>query len=104
MATKTDRVVVVTGASRGIGRGVAEELANTGFRVFATGRSIDSAELPAAVHRIPCDHTDDAQVAETFAHILAEAGRLDVLVNSVWGGYERMVEGNEFTWANPFWL
>ncbi len=104
MVTKTKRVVVVTGASRGIGRGVAEELANTGFRVCATGRSIENAELPAAEHRIPCDHTDDAQVPETFTHILAEAGRLDVLVNSVWGGYERMVEGNEFTWANPFWL
>ena len=48
MATKTNRVVVVTGASRGIGRGVADELANTGFRVFATGRSIENAELPAA--------------------------------------------------------
>ena len=43
-------------------------------------------------------------MAETFAHILAEAGRLDVLVNSVWDGYERMVEANEFTWPNPFWL
>lgn len=83
---------------------VAEELTNTGCRVFATGRSIESAELPAAGRRIPCDHTDDAQVAETFAHILAEAGRLDVLVNSVWDGYERMVEANEFTWPNPFWL
>jgi NAD(P)-dependent dehydrogenase (short-subunit alcohol dehydrogenase family) len=35
--------------------------------------------------------------------VLAEAGQLDVLVNSVWGGYERMIEGGAFTWSKPFW-
>ena len=103
MGISTDRVAVVTGASRGIGRGIASELENAGFHVFATGRSIAGADLPTGVHRIPCDHTDDARVAEVFSIILEETGRIDVLVNCVWGGYERMVEGEEFTWPNPFW-
>ena len=104
MGTDAGRIAVVTGASRGIGRGIAKEMATSGFRVFATGRSIADADLPTDVHRIPCDHTDDARVAEVFAQILEETGRIDVLVNGVWGGYERMVEGEEFTWGNPFWL
>jgi NAD(P)-dependent dehydrogenase (short-subunit alcohol dehydrogenase family) len=90
---------LVTGASRGIGRGIAIGLANSGFDVYATGRTIPNADLPAAIHRIPCDHTDDAQTANAFAQFSA----LDVLVNSSWGGYERMNENGQFTWMLPFW-
>lgn len=97
------RVAVVTGASRGIGRGVAAELAEQGWQVFATGRSIAGAELPGAVRRIPCDHTVDGEVADAFVRVLEEAGRIDVLVNAVWGGYEGMVEDGRFTWGDPFW-
>jgi NAD(P)-dependent dehydrogenase (short-subunit alcohol dehydrogenase family) len=98
-----ERVAVVTGGSRGIGRGVSAELTNQGWRVFATGRSVANADLPAAVRRLTCDHRDDLAVADTFAQILAEAGRIDVLVNSVWGGYEGMIEDGRFTWGDPFW-
>lgn len=98
------RVAVVTGASRGIGRGVAGHLADLGWDVFATGRSVVEADLPAAVRRLRCDHTDDEAVAVTFATILEQAGRVDVLVNAAWGGYERMVENGRFTWSDPFWL
>jgi len=94
---------MVTGASRGIGRGVAVGLASAGFEVFATGRGIDSADLPASVVRIRCDHANDEETAKAFTQVAAEAGRLDVLVNSVWGGYERMTENGEFTWGLPFW-
>lgn len=97
------QTALVTGASRGVGRGVAISLAEAGFRVFATGRSIDTADLPAAVSRIRCDHLRDDDTAAAFARLAAEAGRLDVLVNSAWGGYERMVENGEFTWTRPFW-
>jgi dehydrogenase/reductase SDR family protein 1 len=94
---------LVTGASRGVGRGVAIGLASQGFTVFATGRSIESADLPPAVVRIQCDHDRDADTARAFEQV-AEAGhRLDVLVNSAWGGYERMVENGQFTWGLPFW-
>lgn len=90
---------LVTGASRGVGRGVAIGLATSGFDVWATGRSIASADLPAGIHRIVCDHTDDGQTAAA----LAQVPDLDVLVNSSWGGYDRMTEGGQFTWMLPFW-
>lgn len=96
------RVALVTGASRGVGRGVATALHEAGFRVFATGRTIEDAELPP-VERIVCDHRDDDAVRSVFERIDTDAGRLDVLVNSVWGGYERMVEDGTFTWPAPFW-
>jgi len=94
---------LVTGASRGVGRGVAIGLAAAGYTVFATGRSIDSADLPASIVRIRCDHCVDSDTARVFQQI-AEAGEgLDILVNSAWGGYERMVENGQFTWGLPFW-
>lgn len=96
-------VAMVTGASRGVGRGVAIGLAMAGFEVFATGRSITSADLPPAVNRIRCDHLDDSQTRAAFEHLSAKADGLDVLVNSAWGGYERMVEDGRFTWPLPFW-
>src|SRR5712692_7388641 len=97
------QVALVTGASRGVGRGVAIGLAEAGFKVFATGRSIESADLPGAVVRIRCDHLRDEDTAAAFARVAAEADGLDVLVNSAWGGYERMVENGSFTWPLPFW-
>jgi dehydrogenase/reductase SDR family protein 1 len=94
---------MVTGASRGIGRGVATALADAGYDVFATGRSIASAELPDTVVRMVCDHTDDDQTDRAFAAVAAAGGGLDLLVNAAWGGYERMVEDGRFTWPAPFW-
>ncbi len=96
-------VAVVTGASRGVGRGVALALASAGATVFATGRTIAGASLSGTIRRIPCDHTDDAAVAAAFRGILRETARVDILVNSAWGGYEHMVEEGRFTWPAPFW-
>ena len=78
-------------------------LVEAGFRVFATGRSIASADLPASVRRLPCDHLRDDQTEAVFDAIGEAGGGLDVLVNSAWGGYEGMVEDGEFTWAAPYW-
>lgn len=97
------KTVLVAGASRGIGRGIASELSTKGYTVIATGRSIEQSDLPSAVHTWPCDHTDDAQVAEVFERIERVHGPLDVLACCVWGGYEGMVENGEFTWGHPFW-
>lgn len=97
------QVALVTGASRGVGRGVATSLHEAGFKVFATGRNIGAAHLHDAIVRIACDHLRDEQTASVFAQIASETGRLDVLVNSAWGGYERMVENGAFTWQLPFW-
>ncbi|HUI80190.1 MAG TPA: SDR family NAD(P)-dependent oxidoreductase [Bryobacteraceae bacterium] len=96
-------IALVTGASRGVGRGISIALAEAGFHVYATGRTIARAALPDAVIRVPCDHLRDEETAAVFARIAAESAGLDVLVNSAWGGYERMMEDGVFTWAKPFW-
>jgi dehydrogenase/reductase SDR family protein 1 len=94
---------VVTGASRGVGRGVAIALAGRGFSVHATGRTIDAADLPSSIIRHRCDHQRDGDTAAVFADVGAAGNGLDLLVNSAWGGYERMVENGAFTWGLPFW-
>jgi NAD(P)-dependent dehydrogenase (short-subunit alcohol dehydrogenase family) len=97
---------LITGASRGVGKGVATALHDAGYRVFATGRTIDAilpGDLPAGVTRIPCDHTDDDQTAAVFARIAEASPAIDIVVNNSWGGYERMVDGGQFTWGLPFW-
>jgi dehydrogenase/reductase SDR family protein 1 len=103
MSNLQDRVALVTGATRGVGRGIAVGLAHAGARVYATGRSIGHTTFDEGVIAIPCDHTDDGAVEGVFHRIDREAGRLDILVNSAWGGYERMVEDGRFTWGARFW-
>ena len=103
MHNLSKRVALVTGASRGVGRGVAIGLAHAGAKVFATGRSIQQVEFGSDITTVACDHTDDQAVADVFRQIDKTAGRLDILVNVAWGGYERMVEDGRFTWSAPFW-
>ena len=98
------RVAIVTGATKGVGRGIARELARQGSRVFVTGRSApDHERIDEGITGIRCDHSSDAQVEAAFNLILREASAVDILVNNVWGGYEGMVEGGNFTWPKPFW-
>jgi NAD(P)-dependent dehydrogenase (short-subunit alcohol dehydrogenase family) len=94
----TDRVAVVTGASRGIGKGIALELGAAGATVSVTGRSERPGQLPGTVaatageidelggRGVPfvCDHRDDEAVARLFETVRADHGRLDVLVNNVY--------------------
>jgi dehydrogenase/reductase SDR family protein 1 len=96
-------IALVTGASRGVGRGVALGLAAEGFTVYATGRSIGSADLPPSIIRLRCDHSDDSDTDRVFGRLAQDGMGPDLLVNSAWGGYERMTEDGEFTWALPFW-
>jgi dehydrogenase/reductase SDR family protein 1 len=102
--TLDGKVAVVTGASKGVGRGIARELAEHGARVFVTGRSMPDREaLDARTVGIRCDHRVEAEVTSAFDYVLKEGGPIDILVNNVWGGYERMIDGGEFTWPKPFW-
>src|SRR5690349_10129123 len=97
-------IAVVTGATKGVGLGVARELARQGARVYATGRSApDHEPLDERIVGVRCDHRVDEDVDAAFARILRETEAIDILVNSVWGGYERMIDNGAFTWSKPFW-
>jgi NAD(P)-dependent dehydrogenase (short-subunit alcohol dehydrogenase family) len=92
------RIAVVTGASRGIGKGIALELGAAGATVYVTGRSTSPGKLPGTVREtaddidalggtgVPfvCDHRDDDAVRRLFDVVRAEHGHLDVLVNNVY--------------------
>ena len=98
------KVAVVTGATKGVGRGIARELALHGAQVFVTGRSAPYHQrLDERITRIRCDHRIETQVEAAFSLIVREANLIDILVNNVWGGYERMVENGDFTRPKPFW-
>jgi NAD(P)-dependent dehydrogenase (short-subunit alcohol dehydrogenase family) len=98
------KVALVTGGTKGVGRGVARVLAQEGVRVFVTGRSVtEDGVTENGVTAVRCDHRDDAQVDAAFRTIADQAGTIDILVNNVWGGYDRMIDGGKFTWSVPFW-
>ncbi|MGH0032912.1 MAG: SDR family NAD(P)-dependent oxidoreductase [Myxococcota bacterium] len=110
------RVAVVTGASRGIGKGCALELGAAGASVYVTGRTVDEggAPLPGTIGAtadevgagggrgvaVRCDHRDDAQVEALFARVDDEAGRLDVLVNNAFVIPPELTSGRKF-WEVP---
>src|SRR3982751_5191757 len=97
MTRLKDQVALVTGASRGVGKGIALELVDAGATVFITGRSVaDMQYLAGQGTALECDHRQDEQVESVFRRIADERGRLDILVNNVWGGVEKMIEGSEF--------
>jgi NAD(P)-dependent dehydrogenase (short-subunit alcohol dehydrogenase family) len=97
------RIALVTGGSRGVGKGVAQELRAQGATVYMTGRTFEPDAADDGCIPVVCDHEDDGQVAALFDRVLSEHDRIDILVNSVWGGYERMMEDGVFTWGLPFW-
>ncbi|MFE7900285.1 SDR family oxidoreductase [Streptomyces sp. NPDC057424] len=109
------KVALVAGATRGAGRGIAVELGAAGATVYVTGRSTragrseydrpetieDTADLVTEAGgrgvAVPTDHLDPAQVRALVDRVADEQGRLDVLVNDIWGG-EKL-----FEWDTPLW-
>ncbi len=81
MSSTQERIALVTGASRGVGHGVATALRDSGWRVYGTSRR---GEGPEGTVALPVDHADDDAVAAAFARIADDAGRLDLLVNNAW--------------------
>ncbi|MCB9635853.1 MAG: SDR family NAD(P)-dependent oxidoreductase [Sandaracinus sp.] len=100
-------VAIVTGASRGVGKGIALGLGEAGATVYVTGRSETEGAVPGTIgqtaaevdalggrgiaHR--CDHADDAQTAALVQRVLDEQGRIDVLVNNAFAIPEGQVIG-----------
>ena len=124
----TDRIAVVTGASRGAGRGIAQELGAAGATVYVTGRSTRTqpansyqqilsmsgmAAMPGTIDdtadevtrlggrgiAVRCDHTRESDVQSLFERVQSEHGRLDLLVNNAWGGHETF----DGVFDAPFW-
>lgn len=84
------RVAIVTGASSGIGEATALKLAGLGVTVYAGARRVErmAALAEAGIHVVPLDVTDDASMAACVERVIAEAGRIDVLVNNAgYGSY-----------------
>src|SRR5690242_6737884 len=94
-------VAVVTGASRGAGRGIASALSARGWRVYATGRSL--VEAPAGGIAVSMDHHDDDAVAALFERVRHESGRLDLLVNNAAAISDELVSPKPF-WEKPLAL
>lgn len=103
MSSLNDRVAVITGGTFGVGRGVARALAREGARVYITGRSATDGATEDGITGIRCDHRDETDVLTAFTRVTQETQGIDILVNNVWGGYERMVDNGVFTWSKPFW-
>jgi dehydrogenase/reductase SDR family protein 1 len=121
MSRLDGKVALVTGASRGVGKGIALALGDAGATVYVTGRSVAGGEPTTSLSgtidetaaevsarggkgiALPCDHRDDDRAREAFARIERDAGRIDVLVNNAWGGYEIFHEGRGQEFETPFW-
>ncbi len=104
-----------------MGKGIAVALGEAGATVYITGRTVDEKQvmvpLAGSIHdtaaavteaggrgiAVQCDHRDDAQVWGVIEQIEREQGRLDILVNNAWGGYEGYATGAYPPPSVPFW-
>jgi NAD(P)-dependent dehydrogenase (short-subunit alcohol dehydrogenase family) len=109
-------IAVVTGASRGAGRGIAVALGGHGCTVYVTGRSVKAgdASFPGTIYEtadavtaaggkgiaVRVDHADDAQVKGLFDQVQREQGRLDILVNNAFATHDQLVTPGNF-WEKP---
>ena len=124
MSGTEPKVAVVTGASRGAGKGIALALGATGMTVYVTGRSTSvslgrlrdtllpgtiletAAQITALGGRgvaVACDHRDDAAVQAAFERVASESGRLDILVNNAASIHDALIEPGAF-WEKPLEL
>jgi NAD(P)-dependent dehydrogenase (short-subunit alcohol dehydrogenase family) len=115
-------VALVTGASRGAGRAIAAVLGEHGATVYVTGRSVrgqpTTDNLPGTIEdsaeqvtrrggqgiALRCDHADESEVESLLLKIREQQGRLDILVNNAWGGYEGQRPMPAYFWQAPLRL
>ncbi|MBT8379308.1 MAG: SDR family NAD(P)-dependent oxidoreductase [Ignavibacteria bacterium] len=106
------KVSLVTGGTKNVGKGIALGLGEAGATVYVTGRSIkekDVKGITAAGGKgiaVACNHKNDDEVQSVFKLIKKNEGKIDVLVNNAWGGYNRLRNRKAysgFKWKDPFW-
>jgi len=115
------KVAVVTGSSRGVGKGIALSLGEAGATVYVVGRTDathkatvpltgkveDTANEVTQMGGVGiaarADLRDDSQTEALFQRVQTEQGRLDILVNSAWAGYEGLHDMSDFPFNQPFW-
>jgi len=114
MKSLNGKIALVTGGSRGAGRGIAVELGKAGATVYVTGRSTkdnSTNDWPGTIDdtvsqieasggkgiAVRCDHTNDSETESVITQIRKEQGKLDILVNNVWGAHDLGIE------YKPFW-
>lgn len=105
-------IALVTGGSRNVGRGIALGLGEAGATVYITGRTITDniakqvSDMGGQGIAVRCDHQNDDEVKTVFEQIRQNEGRLDILVNNAWGGYNRLRNRKAhkgYKWKDPFW-
>src|SRR5262245_44214186 len=116
MGSLDGKVAIVTGASRGIGKGIALGLGEAGATVYVTGRTTEPGTIPGTIGvtaarvielaglgvAVRCDHSDDKQVAALFAQVTREQGRIDILVNNAFATPDlRVLWGGKPFWEIP---
>lgn len=112
MSQDQSNIVMVTGATRGLGRGIARAFGSKGATVYVTGRS--AADLAGVVDEIAerggkgiavaCDHRDDAQVKALFEQVARDNGRLDILVNNAAAVHAQALIAPGGFWEKPLEL
>lgn len=107
-----DKIALVTGGTRNVGKGIALALGEAGATVYVTGRSITENNVKGITKAggkgiaVICNHENDDEVKALFEQIENIEGRLDILVNNAWGGYNRLRNRKAysgFKWKAPFW-
>ncbi len=120
MISLKSKVAIVTGASRGVGKGIALGLAEFGATVYVTGRTekdeilsdfLKETSIYKTAEEVTklggvgiaqrCDHSKDEEVEELYKRVMDEQGKIDILVNNAWGGGIHALE--EYFFNNPFW-
>lgn len=105
-------IAVVTGASQGLGRGIARAFGSRGLKVYLTGRRAADLESAAeeviraggSASAVVCDHAEDEQVAALFSRVHSEAGRLDILVNNAAAVHARDLSSSAPFFQKPLHL